>query len=351
MSISSRHRKLATFAPLLLLSVLGGGVSPVIAVEKKREPIVRILKAPKARTNATIAEFKFKTRASRTWCRRDGQKYRRCRSHVTYTGLRPGRHTFVVRARHRGRNIFVSRKWTVLRRTTTPPAAVPDRAPSIDADTGAAVLADRALLFSEEFDGTSIDETAWDLYDSPGHDGIGLRRPAALSLDGNGNLVVTAKMVNDVIVSGGMAHRLDFTYGRVEFRVRAEPDPTATMSAVVLTWPQKQWSPEFTENDMYETGPQVNNRGRFETFIHYGTDNSQKWVSHRVDPSQWHTIAMEWRPDLLEIYIDGMLSWSLTDPVAIPDVLHHVCIQLDARGKRRLTQPVRMWVDYVRVYQ
>ena len=35
----------------------------------------------------------------------------------------------------------------------------------------------------------------------------------------------------------------------------------------------------------------------------------------------------------------------------IPDILHHVCIQLDARSKKPLKRPIKMRVDYVRVYQ
>lgn len=191
----------------------------------------------------------------------------------------------------------------------------------------------------------------WDIYDGPGHDNNGLRSPRAFSLDGEGNLVVTGQMINGQIVSGGMGGRLDFTYGRVEFRVRTEPDPTGTMSAVVLTWPQKQWSPEFTENDIYETGIIPNNTHEFSSFIHFGTNNWQKWFTHKVDPSQWHTVAMEWYPGLLEISVDGSVAFRITDPAVIPDVLHHVCIQLDARSTQPLSRAVRMYVDYIRVYR
>ena len=60
---------------------------------------------------------------------------------------------------------------------------------------------------------------------------------------------------------------------------------------------------------------------------------------------------MEWYPNLLEVYVDGRLGLSISDPYVIPDILHHVSIQLDARANRTLTRPVRMFVDYVRVYQ
>ena len=351
-----QHRVTAIIASLLLACALGIGVTAALGATQSKSKLVRFTKVPPARTTTTVAEFRFKTRARHTSCRRDDQAYRRCRRSVKYTGLRPGPHTFKLRVRHNGKTRFLKHKWTVVRTgagggaAAVAPSTTVSQAP-IDPVMGVAVPGSRALVFSDEFNGAAVDPAVWNMYNSPGHAGFGLRRPSALELDGQGNLVITAKMTDGQIVSGGMGARTDFTYGRVEFRVKTEPDPTGTMSGVVLTWPQKQWSPEFTENDIYETGPRVNNRSQFETFIHFGTSNWQKWATHDVDPSQWHTIAMEWHPDLLEIYIDDRLSWSLSDPYAIPDILHHVCLQLDARATRTLTQPVRMWVDYIRVYQ
>jgi hypothetical protein len=207
-----------------------------------------------------------------------------------------------------------------------------------------------SLLFEDNFNGSSLDNAAWAPYDGAGHARNGLRRPSAFSVS-NGNLVITAKMVDGKIVSGGMKHRVDYTYGRYEFRVRTEVDPTGTMSGVVLTWPKAQRSPEFTENDIYETGAGLNTRTPFRSFIHYGRSNSQKYFIHNADASAWHTMAMDWRKSSLKIYRDGNLVWTITDAAVIPDVMHHVSIQLDARRTRTLTRTVRMYVDYIRVYR
>lgn len=353
MSISLRRRLLVTATAVLLLGAVGALVAPVWGGQRA---VVRIVKAPPARTTDNEALFRFKTRATRTWCRRDKLAFRRCLSGVKYSGLRPGRHKFTVRARYRGRTTYSSRSWTVLRAPRS--SSTPTSQPVEGGGSGAGGPAEppppqRRLILDENFDGSEVDATKWARYESPGHAGYGLRRPSAFSLDGQGHLVVTAQMVDGVIVSGGMASRLDFQYGRVEFRVKTEPDPTGTMSGVVLTWPKTQSSPEFTENDIYETGPTPNNTSHFETFIHFGLPELgwQKWLRHDVDPSQWHTVAMEWHPDVLEIWIDDALAWSITDRAVIPDILHHVCVQLDARANRTLTRPVRMWLDYVRVYQ
>ena len=351
--MKNRPRARCLLGGVLLVLACGATATVVAPVWSASRPLVKFVKAPASRTTSTEALFRFKTRAI-TSCRRDHMRYRTCRGGVKYTGLRAGRHKFIVRARYKGRTRFVRRTWTVVgRRGAAGPSQQVDPQAETTAPGARASGPTRRLIFADEFDGDGVDRTKWALYDSEGHAGVGLRRPSAVATDGQGNLVLTAKMVDGQIVTGAMHNRLDFTYGRVEFRVKTEPDPTGTMSGVVLTWPRNQASPEFTENDMYETGPIVNNTRQFESFIHFGPPELkwQKWMTHHVDPSQWHTIAMEWSPDLLEIEVDGALALSITDRAVIPDVLHRACIQLDARATRTLTQPVRMWVDYLRIYE
>jgi hypothetical protein len=216
--------------------------------------------------------------------------------------------------------------------------------------TGTFAIASSTLRFEDDFNGSSLDTTKWAPYVSAGHARNGLRRASAFSVSG-GNLVLTAKMVNGQIVSGGMKYRGDFAYGRYVFRVRTEVDPTGTMSAVVMTWPKYQRSPEVTETDIYETGPGLNTRTPFRTFVHYGRSNSQQYFVHNADGSQWHVMEMDWRAKALKIYRDGNLVWTVTNATYIPDVLHHVSIQLDARYNRKLTRTVRLFMDYIRVYR
>ena len=65
----------------------------------------------------------------------------------------------------------------------------------------------------------------------------------------------------------------------------------------------------------------------------YGTTAStQRSYRHLTDANQWHTMAMDWSKYAIKIYRDGALVWTITDPAAIPDVPHHLAIQLDALG-------------------
>jgi hypothetical protein len=103
-------------------------------------------------------------------------------------------------------------------------------------------------------------------------------------------------MVNGTLVSGGLSNRIDQAYGRFEFRVRTDPDPTLTTSGVVLTWPQSQNWPIDGENNIYETTLEAD-RIPIKSFVHYGATNQQYWdrvpISHRpgedavaVDPDR-----------------------------------------------------------------
>ena len=204
------------------------------------------------------------------------------------------------------------------------------------------------LVFEENFDGTSVDVDTWNMYYGKGHVGNSLRRPEAFSIE-DGLLAVTAQMKDGQLVSGGMAHRVNYTYGKFEFRVRTEKDPSLATSGVVLTWPKSGKWPIDGELDIYETMTN-GQRNPFYTVLHYGADNQQIEFKHHIDATQWHIIAMEWFPDVIHIFRNGELVYTCTEQEAIPQVPHHICIQLDA-FKTEMTEPVKMYVDWVKIYQ
>jgi hypothetical protein len=205
------------------------------------------------------------------------------------------------------------------------------------------------LVQSDDFSGTAVDTTKWTIYSGAGNGGNGVRAASAIT-EGSGLLTITARMVNGTLVSGGMMDKLNQTYGRFEFRVRTDPDPSLVTSGVVLTWPQSGKWPVDGENDIYETTLDAD-RTPFKSFVHYGSTNQQYWYIHSgIDGTQWHTMAMEWEPSAIRIYRDGLLVWTVTDANAIPDVPHHLAIQLDA-FKQLMTGTVRLLVDWIWIYQ
>ena len=76
-----------------------------IAASAPTKPKVEITKGPKRSSEATKATFKFKAEpaaGASFECKLDARKWAKCRSPKTYKGLKPGKHTFRVRAKASG---------------------------------------------------------------------------------------------------------------------------------------------------------------------------------------------------------------------------------------------------------
>ena len=205
------------------------------------------------------------------------------------------------------------------------------------------------LVFEENFDGTQVDRDVWSIYEGPGHNRHGYRKAEAFSVE-DGYLVITASMKEGKIVSGGMAHRENYLPDtRFEFRVRCERDTSKTMSGVVLTWPQSNKWPDEGEMDIFETLCQ-DPRRPVHTFLHFGADNSQVHQKYDVDGTKWQEMALEWFDDVIYVYLNGELVYTVTDKDVIARWPHHICLQLDA-FKHYLPGQVKMFVDYVRIYK
>lgn len=202
------------------------------------------------------------------------------------------------------------------------------------------------LSSADYFTGTKLDTTKWSAYNGTGNQGYGVRRPAQVTLS-NGRLVLTARMINGVLHSGGLAHRTNRAYGRFEFLVRTDADPSAATSGTILTWPESGNMLRDGENDIYETGSK-STRNPFYSFIHFGTQ--QYNVIHYASATQWHRMVLEWEPSAMRVYRDGALIRTITNAAAIPDSRHHLAIQLDA-VKSWMSSTVRMYVEYVRIYR
>jgi hypothetical protein len=270
--------------------------------------------------------------------------------------LAAGRHMLKAVAYDAAGNRRTSRRSVHVKRAaagTSNPAVAPAAAAATPAPGPLAPPAGRTLIFEDDFDGTAVDPTRWSQYNGPGNAGNGLRRSSAIAV-ANGQLTITASWDGTNLTSGGMSHAGDQPYGRYEVRVRTEGDPTQRTSGAVLTWPRSQVWPRDGELDFYETGHSSTTRTPFFSYLHWmgGTwGGDQDRIVHEADGREWHVITMDWDPTAIRIYRDGVFAGELTDPAKIPDVAHNLCIQLDAVSNGPLAGPVRMYVDWVRIYR
>ncbi|MHC5185545.1 MAG: glycoside hydrolase family 16 protein [Planctomycetota bacterium] len=200
------------------------------------------------------------------------------------------------------------------------------------------------LVWSDEFDGTSLNTANWSYQDGDGcpnlcgwgNNELQYYRSQNTTVSG-GNLIITAKeesyggrdYTSGKIIS---RYKQDFLYGRVEARMKV-PTPT---DEVYGGWAASG------EIDIMET---ANNTDYIGGTIHYGGN----WPYNQYSPGTYspggvnfsdafHVYTIEWEPDVMRWYVDGNLYstktssiwYSDSDP-GNPRVYHHQC-----RGRRQL---------------
>ncbi len=94
----------------------GGGAGGTV-----KAPQTRLGKHPPKKTRSRAAKFIFKAKpaaGAAFFCKLDGKRKARCRSPKTYRKLKPGRHTFKVWARAKGKTDPTPARfgWKILRR-------------------------------------------------------------------------------------------------------------------------------------------------------------------------------------------------------------------------------------------
>jgi len=248
------------------------------------------------------------------------------------------------------------------------------------ASAGDGALAGWNLTWRDEFDGaagTSADNAKWRLKVGPNGANGELEyytsRPQNVTLDGNGNLVITALKESYMgygytsarLESGG---RFQQAYGRFESRIK--------LPAGQGIWPafwglgnnigQVGW-PSCGEIDIME------NIGR-EPSINHGSlhgpgysGNGSLSGSYRLPDgaafaSDFHVFAVEWEPNVVRFYVDQVLyetrtpadlqsgqRWVFDHPFTI---IVNVAVGGGFPGNPNSTTqfPQQMLVDYVRVY-
>ncbi|MEZ4594229.1 MAG: carbohydrate binding domain-containing protein [Chloroflexota bacterium] len=201
--------------------------------------------------------------------------------------------------------------------------------------------------------------------------------PANAATDGNGNMVLTVREADGSLqcyygpceyTSARLIswRKAEFAYGRIESRILV-PDGEAGLWPAfwslgtdidVVNWPQTG-EIDFMEyvsrlpNEVFGTvhGPGYSGGQSFGNVYDFGGPMS----------AEYHTITIEWQPDLIEWYVDGILyhtatpadvsgEWVFNDPVFL---LLNVAIGGNFGGTidPNLQLPQSMAVDYIRVYQ
>lgn len=219
------------------------------------------------------------------------------------------------------------------------------------------------LVFSDEFDGTAVDDKKWNV-------GAGKRGPS--------NVMNTTSPSNVTVHDGLLTIRVDQTstdpaypyasgyieslgkfartYGKIEFRARF-PYAAGVWHAL---W-GRAWFEAFPEIDVEILNTAAVPRSQVYFVNHWAAppipaDDRRKYVTFSdVDVSAFHTYTISWTPGLVEWAIDGVTKMQSNGP-GVPTKPVYWIINSWVGGwagtpPPATTMPVTFDVDYLRIYR
>ena len=236
------------------------------------------------------------------------------------------------------------------------------------------------LAFADEFGGTTLDGQKWhtchwwasttcsietnnelELYTrnnvsvADGALKLQARRENAVAWNGR-----TYSYTSGMVSTGGKVDEIDpgfvFTYGYVEARVKV-PKGQGLWPALWLLPANHEWPPEIDVMEILGDEPTV-------THMHYHylrpdgshADVGSSWAGPDFS-ADWHTFAVDWSPEALVWYVDGVERARFTDAANITSEPSYVLLNLAVGGTwpgapdASTPFPSDYLVDYVRVWQ
>jgi beta-glucanase (GH16 family) len=232
-----------------------------------------------------------------------------------------------------------------------------------------------ALLLGEEFDGSSLDSDHWSPcyhWATDGCTNLSNRNlqwyiPDQVKVgDGKLSLEARPEQVTGVegrqfdyvsgLISGASPDRtlFAFKYGYVESRVKI-PEGKGLWPALWMLPTTRSSLPEIDIFEIVGEEPNV-----LQMHTHWEEDGEEeqsgkKWHGPNFS-EDWHTFGLEWKPDSLTWYVDGVERWHVTDPAQIPHEDMYLITNLAVGGEYTSRPddstkfPAALEVDYVRVW-
>ncbi len=234
------------------------------------------------------------------------------------------------------------------------------------------------LVWSDEFDGSSINMSNWTFETGAGGWGNNELQNYTNGDNAkivNGKLVITAKKVNDSKVAGSYSstrmitwNKQEFTYGKLEVRAKL-PSGTGTWPAIWMLGANLNtvgW-PACGEIDIMEyVGYQPNVvHSSLHTPSSYGNTVNHKSLNLETAEEEFHVYGIIWTEKSIDFYIDDAndifysyapsvktaSNWPFDKPQFFILNIAVGGIWGGAQGIDNTIFPQTMEVDYVRVYQ
>ena len=214
-----------------------------------------------------------------------------------------------------------------------------------------------ALMWSDEFDGASLDATRWKWGALPWGGTVHSSSYASAITAADSYLEggVLKLRCRKVTTDGkpwteGFVHtqgKLDFTYGYAEIRAKYPHNKGTWPAFWMLSW-SSGWPPEIDVAEYFGS------ENRMHHGLCTGTSSSPVWDSTNAydEAANWHTYGIEWAPGSLKWYRDDVLVKTVTGSVVpAPDMYLILNSGMNDSYDSTTPNPNYYQVDYVRVYQ
>ena len=236
----------------------------------------------------------------------------------------------------------------------------------------------RNLIFDDEFNGTSLDTTKWNTCypnfqvgtDSCDHNNgeLELYQPGQV-LVANGILTLRAEkkavtaggktfnyssgMISSGPGANGSKAKFAFTYGFMEMRAKM-PKGQGFWPAFWTLPVDGSWPPEIDLFEILGNDPTT----VYMTY-HWGANNSSSGTTWKGPDfsAGWHTYALDWEPNAITWYIDGVERKQYTNALTITNkpmyLLANFAVGGSWPGSPNSTTvfPADYQIDYIRVWQ
>ncbi len=229
------------------------------------------------------------------------------------------------------------------------------------------------LTFSDEFDGEYLDLEKWSACPAWERQDVGGRWDASqISLDGNGNLVLSASIKEDgtpisgaIRTSGNVVKKFQQARGYFEIRCKLQQAKGFWGAFWLMCDSEKKvgnGAVDGAEIDIFEsydvTGGNINHAVHWDG---YGADHKMisKGVKTNCYDGEFHTFSLLWTEDAYIFYIDGVKTYTLDASVSgFPGSCEAACyLKITTEfgswaGRYNKDElPDSLIVDYVRVYE
>jgi hypothetical protein len=217
------------------------------------------------------------------------------------------------------------------------------------------------MVWSDEFNGSGVDPTLWQVADNttPNYDGgVNDYLPQNVNVS-DGQLVISSGQSNDgsggptKYDSGRVVSKAGWRYGRIEIRAKL-PGTQGIWPAMWMLPTNGSWPPEIDIMEMLGNAP-----NKVYMNHHWGPrSRKQQDQSDFAGPdftTDYHVFALEWERGKLQWFIDGV-SRKVTAR-NVPDLAMELILNTSVGGKwpgmpdATTAFPQTFDVDYVRVFQ